>query len=88
MDHPYISITVQIFESHVREAHPDECFICDLCGRNFSGNIGDLSLADLCHEVLDWPGIGRKSALSDSLGGSLKMGLTNYRCVSRRVAAK
>jgi len=23
------------FEAHVREAHPDECFICDLCGRNF-----------------------------------------------------
>jgi len=26
----------KVFETHVREDHPDECFLCDLCGRNFS----------------------------------------------------
>ena len=25
------------FENHVRIEHPDECWICELCGRNFSG---------------------------------------------------
>jgi len=35
----YSNAERKIFESHVREAHPDECFICDLCGRNFSDQL-------------------------------------------------
>ncbi|XP_023324495.1 zinc finger protein 665 isoform X3 [Eurytemora carolleeae] len=29
----------KIFENHVRIEHPDECWICELCGRNFSDPI-------------------------------------------------
>ena len=25
------------FETHVKTVHPNECWLCDLCGRNFSG---------------------------------------------------
>ena len=36
----------KIFENHVRIEHPDECWICELCGRNFSGLI-------VCQVVFD-----------------------------------
>ena len=29
------------FETHVKTVHPNECWLCDLCGRNFSGEFDE-----------------------------------------------